>query len=43
MGKISTLEWESFLDGLVAEEEISPATRNRIRSLATHESIATVF
>lgn len=35
MGKISTLEWETFLDGLVAEEEISPATRNRIRSLAT--------
>ena len=35
MGKISTLEWESFLDGLVGEEDMSPATRNRIRSLAT--------
>lgn len=35
MAKITTLEWEIFLDGLVSEEEISPATRNRIRSLAT--------
>ena len=32
---LSSLEWETFLDGLVAEEEISPAARNRIRSLAT--------
>ncbi len=32
---ISTREWESFLDGLVSKSKVSPATRNRIRSLAT--------
>jgi len=31
---ISTREWETFLDGLVASESISGATRNRIRALA---------
>lgn len=35
MNKISTKEWESFLDGLVADELVSAATRNRIRSLLT--------
>lgn len=35
MGKIQTIEWEQFLDGLVAEEDLAPATRNRIRSVAT--------
>ena len=35
LNKISTKEWESFLDGLVSKEIISPATRNRIRSLAS--------
>ncbi|MBC7457931.1 MAG: tyrosine-type recombinase/integrase [Bdellovibrionaceae bacterium] len=35
MNKITTKEWESFLDGLVADEHVSPATRNRIRSLLT--------
>jgi len=35
MNKVTTKEWESFLDGLVADEHVSPATRNRIRSLLT--------
>ncbi len=35
LGQISTKEWESFLDSLVSDELIAPATRNRIRSLAT--------
>lgn len=34
MNKIATKEWDSFFDGLVADENVSPATRNRIRSLA---------
>lgn len=34
MNKITTKEWESFFDGLIADELIAPATRNRIRSLA---------
>ena len=34
MNKITTKEWESFFDGLLADELIAPATRNRIRSLA---------
>lgn len=35
MDRIATKEWEDFLDDLVSREEISPATRNRIRSIAT--------
>lgn len=31
--RISTREWESFLNGLVASNAVSAATRNRIRSL----------
>ena len=34
MNKITTKEWDCFLDGLVADELVAPATRNRIRSLA---------
>ncbi len=34
MNKISTKDWESFLDGLVADDLVAPATRNRIRSIA---------
>jgi integrase len=33
--RISTKEWEIFLDSLVADQLVSSATRNRIRSLAT--------
>ncbi len=33
MNKITTREWEAFLDGLVAAELVAPATRNRVRSL----------
>ena len=35
MNRITTKEWEHFLDSLVGDELISPATRNRIRSLLT--------
>lgn len=34
MNKITTKDWEGFMDGLVADELVAPATRNRIRSLA---------
>ncbi len=34
LNTISTKEWECFLDGLVADELVAPATRNRIRSIA---------
>lgn len=34
MNKITTKEWDAFFDGLVADELVAPATRNRIRSLA---------
>lgn len=33
--QISTKEWELFFDSLVSDELIAPATRNRVRSLAT--------
>lgn len=33
--RISTKEWESYLDSLVSNDLVAPATRNRIRSLAT--------
>lgn len=33
MNKITTKEWEGFMDGLVADELVAPATRNRIRSI----------
>jgi integrase len=35
LSKISTREWEDFMDDLVSSETISAATRNRIRSLAS--------
>lgn len=35
INQISTKEWESYLDSLVSDDLIAPATRNRIRSLAT--------
>jgi site-specific recombinase XerD len=35
LNRISTKEWESYLDSLVSDDLIAPATRNRIRSLAT--------
>lgn len=35
INKIPTIEWESLLDSLVSNDLIAPATRNRIRSLAT--------
>lgn len=35
LNRISTKEWEMFLDDLVAKEVIAPATRNRIRSILT--------
>lgn len=35
MSEISLKEWEDFFDDIVAEDEVSPATRNRTRSLAT--------
>ncbi len=34
MSRISTKEWETFLDDLVSAEKVAPATRNRIRSIA---------
>lgn len=35
MSQTPSLEWGSFLDSLVVDEILSPATRNRVRSLAT--------
>lgn len=34
LNKITTKEWENFLDNTISSHEVSPATRNRIRSLA---------
>ncbi len=35
LNRITTKEWESYLDSLVSDDIVSSATRNRIRSLAT--------